>query len=37
MARDPDPSHNLIQEMYTFDFEPLILKAKLFGVHQQEC
>jgi 8-oxo-dGTP pyrophosphatase MutT (NUDIX family) len=21
MARDPDPSHNLIQEMYTFDFE----------------
>ena len=21
MERDPDPSHNLIQEMYTFDFE----------------
>ncbi len=21
MARDPDPSHNLIQEMYTFDYQ----------------
>ena len=21
MARDPDPSHNVIQEMYTFEYE----------------
>ena len=25
MARDPDPSHNLIQEMYTFEYENKIV------------
>ena len=25
MARDPDPSHNLIQEMYTFEYEHQII------------
>ncbi len=25
MARDPDPSHNLIQEMYTFEFQGKIV------------
>ena len=25
MARDPDPTHNIIQEMYTFEYDSQIV------------